>query len=108
MDPEPLFGVFANHALNSIGYQLSIRLNIGAQITGPSNCNGSFDVDGQLPGGFPNTKNRQYRTFAAYAQKSSGWCCRDSVAEEININTFSALALINQQGNNTGNGIDLH
>ena len=46
MNPEPLFGVFADHALNSIGYQLSIHLDIGAQIAGPSGFNGLFDVDG--------------------------------------------------------------
>jgi hypothetical protein len=46
MNPEPLFGVFAYHALDSIGYQLGIDLDIGAQITGPFGFNGLFDMDG--------------------------------------------------------------
>ncbi len=65
MNPEPLFGVFANHALHNIGYQLGIGLDIGAQIAGPFDDKGLIDMDGQLPGGFPDTKNRQNRTFAA-------------------------------------------
>ncbi len=44
MDPEPLFRVFTNHAFHRIGYQLSIGLDIGAQIAGPFDVKGMIDM----------------------------------------------------------------
>ena len=58
MNPEPLIGVLANHALHGTGDELSIGLDIGAQIAGPFDVKRLIDIDGQLPGGFPDTKNR--------------------------------------------------
>ena len=46
MNPEPLFGIFAYHTLDGVGYQLGIGLDIGAQIAGPFGFNGLSDMDG--------------------------------------------------------------
>jgi hypothetical protein len=99
VNPEPLVGIPTNRAFHGIGDHLGIDLDVGAQISETFESQGFFDMDNQLPGGFPDTENRQNRTFTTKAQKGRRRCGRNPVAKKMDINTFFMSALINQKRN---------